>query len=182
MMKQLIAEKKYEFVKTLEIPPGSQTQYVYRFTLPDGEQVAMNFSMRLEEVNSWEEYLQESKEQIRRRNEKISKAIAAGSFRLLDVQPLTTHVCRDVDSDRKLSVQRIELSDGQEVASVRGEAAAKPEYQTSWQDHLQAIRHGERVLLDSQISKNYAYEITLPDGTTTIFTYGGSEPLRKPQG
>ena len=182
IMKQLIAEKKYEFIKTLEIPPGSQTQYVYRFALPDGDHIAMNFCMRLENVTSWEDYLHESKEQLRQRNEKISKAIAAGRFRLLDVEPITTHVCRDADSDEKLLAQRIELSDGKEIASLRGEAAVKPEYQTSWQDHLKAIRQGERVLLDLRITENYTYEITLPDGTTTILTFGGSEPLKTTQG
>ncbi len=182
VMKRLIAEKKYKFIETFEIPPDSQTQYAYRFTLPDGEHVNMNFSMRLEDVASWEEYLQKSKEQLRQRNEQISKAIAAGKFRLLDVEPLATHVCRDVDVSQKLLVQRIELPDGKEIALVRGETAAVPGYQTSWQDHLQAVRQGERVLLDLQVSENYTYEITLDDGSTTIFTYAGSEPLKKRHG
>ena len=44
VMKQLIAEKKYKFVTTMENPSSSQTEYVYRFTLPDGENLNMNFS------------------------------------------------------------------------------------------------------------------------------------------
>ena len=31
-MKQLIAQKKYKLIKTRELPPGSQKQYVYQFT------------------------------------------------------------------------------------------------------------------------------------------------------
>ena len=182
VMKQLIAEKKYKFIKTIEIPPGSPTEYSYRFTLPDGEHVGLNFSMSLENVASWEDYLQKRKEQMRQRHEKISKAMAAGKFRLLDVESLTTHVCKDVESNQTLLVLRIKLHDGKEIASVCGKAPDVRQYQTSWQDHLQAIRKGERVLLDLQITENYTYEITLNDGSTTIFTYGGSEPLKKPKG
>lgn len=182
MMKALIADKKYEFIKTFEIRPGSPKEYSYQFTFPNGEQMSMNFSMPLEDVTSWDDYLQKSKEQKRQRNEQISKAIAAGKFRLLDVEPLTTHVCLDVDTSQKLLVLRVKLPDGNEIAMIRGETADVRPYQTSWQDHLEAIRRGERVLFKLQIVKSYTYEITFQDGSTTTFNYGGSKPLKQPQG
>ncbi len=182
LMKQLIAEKKYKFIRTFEYPPGSETQYVYGFTFPAGDNLHMNFTMPLEDVTSWEDYLQKRKEQQRQRNEKISKAIAAGKFRLLDVEPLVIHVCTEADSEQKLLVQCIGLPDGKEIALVRGEAASVPVYQTSWQDHLQLVRQGERVLLGLQIVERYTYEITLDDGSTAIFNYNGNEPIKKPQG
>ena len=37
------------------------------------------------------------------------------------------------------------------------------------------------MLLDLQITENYTYEFTLSDGSKTIFTYGGGEPLKKPE-
>lgn len=180
-MKQLIAEKKYKLIKTFENSPG-RTQYVYQFSFADGEQSGLNFTMPLEDLTSWEDYLQKCKEEQRQRNEKISMAIAAGKFRLLDVEPLVIHVCTEADLEQKLLVQRIELPDGREIASVREETARVPVYQTSWQDHLQLVRRGERVLLDLQIVESYTYEITFDDGSTAIFKYGGNKPLKKPQG
>jgi hypothetical protein len=178
-MKQLIAQKKYKFIKTFEGASG-HTEYVYQFTYADGEQSAANFEMRLEDVASWEDILQKRKERQQMLNEKISKAIAAGRFRLLDVEPLVIHVCTQTGSEQKILVSRIGLR--KEIASVWPEAAKTPVYQTSWQDHLKSVQQGERVLLDLQIIGNYTYEITLDDGSTTIFKYGGNEPLKKPGG
>jgi hypothetical protein len=174
-MKQLIAQKKYKLIKTFEGPSGRK-QYVYRFTLADGTHHNMNFSIPLENVASWEDYCQKSTEQEKQRREKIFKAFAADRFRLLDVEPLSVHLCRDVDSNQKLLAQRIPLSDGKEIASVRPEAASAPRYKTSWEDHLQAIRQGKRVLLDLQITKHYTYEVTLDDGSTTTFQIGSDGP------
>lgn len=180
-MKQLIAEKKYTLVRTFEYPPGSETQYVYRFDLPDGDHMNMNFTLRLEEVGSWDDYLQKSKEQARNRNEQISAAIAAGRCRLLNIEPLVTHVCRDVKTGQRLMVLRIELPAGKEIASVRTEDIDKPGYQTSWQDHLDAVQQGNRELIELKAGNMYTYEITFDDGSTTVFQYGGDEPLKKPE-
>ena len=181
VVKKLIAAKEYKFIKAFEHSPGSQKEYLYRFTLPDGEQLNMNFSMRLEHLDSWEDYVNESKKQAAQRSTEISKAIAAGSFRLLDVKPITTHVCQDVGASQKLMVLRVELNDGKEVASILGDSV-NVQHQTSWQEHIESIRRGDRVLLDLKIVRAYTYEITLQNGTKTIFTYSGEGALKKPQG
>lgn len=67
-VKQLIGQKKYEFIKTYTGPSGEE-EYVYRFTLADGRQVAMNFSIPLENVASWDDYLQKISEQAKQRQE-----------------------------------------------------------------------------------------------------------------
>jgi Fe-S oxidoreductase len=67
-IKQLIAQKKYEFGGTFEGASG-QLQYWYRFTLSDGKKHGMNFSMPLDDVASWEDYLQKAREQVKQRQE-----------------------------------------------------------------------------------------------------------------
>ncbi len=180
-MKKLIGEKKYKLLRTFEDPSNGIEQYVYQFTFPDGEQTNMNFLLRLEEVDSWEDYQQKSDELARKRSEQISESIAAGRFRMLDARPLVTHKCVEVESGQKLRVLQINLPDGKQKAFVRGEKRDQQEYQTDWQDHLEAIRTGERTLDDIFIVKNYTYEITLQDGSTTIFSYGGDKRLEQPQ-
>ena len=170
-MKQLIAQKKYELVKTFE-QPGSVKQYVYRFTLADGSPHKLNFSIPLENVTSWEDYCQKSREHKRQRKEKIFKAFAADRFRLLDIDPISVHVCRDADSDKRYLVQRFRRPGGQDEALVRPEGTGVTEHKTSWEDHLEAIRQGKRVLVDLQITKGYTYEVTLDDGSTTTYSVG----------
>lgn len=178
-MKQLIAQKKYELVKTHEMPPGEK-QYVYRFSLADGTPHVLNFSIPLENVVSWDDYLQKTKEHRKQWGAKIYKAFAAGKFRLLAVEPMLIHVCREVDSSQKILVQRITLLDGKQIASVRRENANSPEYQTSWQDHLEAVRQGKRVLLEEQqTAKILTYEVTLEDGSTTQYQIGSVDPPEK---
>jgi len=177
-MKQLIGQKKYKFVNTFEMPRGRK-HYVYQFTFADGSKGGCGFSIPLEKVTSWDDYLQKSNKEQAQLNEKMRKAIVAGKFRAINVEPLLTHVCREVDSGQKVRVQRIALPDGKQIASFRREEAHSPEYETSWEEHLEEVRQGKRVLLDEQTFKNYTYELTLEDGSTTGFTCGGAQPLEK---
>ena len=177
-MKRLIAEGKYELVETSEVPSGGK-QYVYRFALADGEHFKMNFSIPLEGVASWEDYWQKAREQQKQRQEKIFKAFAAGRFRLLDAEPISVHVCRDVDSEQKVLVRRHRTPDGHDNALIRPEGVSAPDHITSWQDHLRAIRQGKRVLLDLQLSRFYTYEVTLDDGSTTTYQTVGDFPAEE---
>ena len=53
--------------------------------------------------------------------------------------------------------------------------------QTSWQDHLDAVRDGKWELLSEETIPSYQYEVVLDDGSKTIFNYGGGKPLEKPE-
>ena len=178
-MKKLIAEKDYEFVKTFKGTGGGK-QYVYQFELSDGRKERMNFSLPLENVSSWEDYHEKATQQRLEREKLIAESIKDGRLRLIDVDVMLVHVCRDVAGEEVL-VQRIALPDGRVIASARppkvteGATHAYPE--ATWMEHLQAIRDGKRELLDVQTTKSYSYEITLPDGSTTIFNYGGEGRL-----
>ena len=179
-MKQLIARKKYELVRTLE--KGGRKRYEYRFTFADGEHDTQTFSLPLKNVASWEDYWQKKEDREKQRQDKINRAISSGKFRLLDVEAISIHICRDADSDRKLRVQRLVGPDGKDEALVYPEVADVTKHENPWEkwpDHLQAVRQGKRVLLDLEILKSYTYEITLDDGSTTIFNYGGGRPLEK---
>ena len=48
--------------------------------------------------------------------------------------------------------------------------------------HLEAIRQGRRVLLDLSITTSMTYEISLDDGSKTIYEVGGDELIKKPKG
>jgi len=175
-MERLIAEKKYEFVKTCE--SGSGKCYVYKFTFSDGSHENNNFSMPLDKVASWDDYQRKDKEQTQKRREQINKALAAGRFRLINVEVICIHVCQDPATNQKSRVQRIS-KDKALVRPFDNEKQATTMPMTSWQDHLKAIRKGERILLSLETVSLYNYEVTLEDGSTTIFTYGGGDPLKK---
>ena len=184
-MKQLIAEKKYAFVSTFDA--DGQKQYVYSFTYADGKKSGMNFSMPLDNVASWDDYLQKQAATRRKiEQEQIYKAIAAGRFQLIDKGEYLIHICRDVESNQKYKVQRIGLTEGKEIALYRpfdteAESKATAMPRSSWEDHLQAIRDGRQQLLGKETIPHYKYEIVLEDGSKTIFSYGGGEPLKKPE-
>jgi hypothetical protein len=177
---KLIAEKKYTLVRTFD-PPGDERQYVYGFVLSNGKLATMNFSMPLENVASSADYGRKQKEQRQQRHEKINQAIAAGRFRLINQDVIQVHLCRDVDSKEKSQVRRDRLADGKEIACPQGDhgkvpAAAK---ETSWKEHLRAIREGKRELLSFRTTNIYTYEMIANDGTKLLFQYDGGEPLKK---
>ena len=177
-MDKLIKEKKYEFVRTFD-SRGDEKQYVYRFTYPDGHRVNMNFSMPLDKVTSCADYQKKQSLQREQRNERISQSLTSGRFRLLDLEVMQMHICRDVASGSTFKVQRIQRGDRSEIAFPRADFGAIPPsvQETSWKEHLQAIRDGKRQLLKLETVNSYTYEMTADDGTKDIFTYGGSEPL-----
>ena len=181
-MHKLIAEKKYKFIKVFEGTEGEK-QYVYQFSFSDGSSMNTNFSMPLNNVSSWDDYQRKVEEQRQQRHEKINQAIAAGRFRLLNVELMQLHLCRDVASKQKFKVQRIPLADGRELAFPRGDYGPIPPsvQETTWKEHLQAIREGKRELLSSETSNSYTYEMLADDGTKILFNYGGGEPLKKPE-
>lgn len=187
---KLIAQRKYKLLKTYE-DQTRRTQYVYRFVLADGNSVSRNFAVPLEQVESLEDYNKKSIDLERKRIEAVRQPIAEGRFRLIDVEPLLVHICQDKVSGLKIDVQKIELPDGREIAwateSLQSATApASAGYETAWKDHLKAISEGKRELLDVRIVRHYSYEVTLADGTKTVFVYGGDSPLdkttRKPTG
>ena len=175
-MKELIAQKKYKFVKTFDSLCGEK-QYVYRFDYSDGSHEGMNFSMPLENVASWDDY----RRKCDRQHDQIQAAVAAGRFRLVNMDVVCHQICRDVDSNETLDVQRIQHDDGKDVAYATVTTAKEPEFvqRTSWKDHLRAIREGKRELLDLTIRKYFSYEVTLDDGSKAMFGYGGDKPLKK---
>ena len=177
-MEKLIKEKKYEFVKTFDSRSGEK-QYVYRFTYPDGRRVNRNFSMSLDKVSSWADYQKKQELQREQRNERISQALTSGRFRLLNLEVMQVHICRDVASGSTFKVQRIQRPDQSEIALPRADFGTIPPsvQETSWKEHLQAIRDEERQLLKLETVNSYTYEMTADDGTKDIFNYGGSEPL-----
>jgi hypothetical protein len=183
-MKKLVAQKQYKFLRTFEGSEG-QKQYVYQFTLSDGSQHNMNFSMPLDNVASWDDYRRKEEEQQKKRRDNIGKAVAAGKFRLIDVDVIRVHVCRDAGSDQNIRVQRIPLPGGKEIALIspfdpEAEKRATTRPQTSWQEHLQAVREGKREILSFESTPKYTYEVVLEDGSKAIFNYGGGDPLKKP--
>ena len=189
-MKQLVAQKKYDFIKTFE-RMGSN-EYVYKFTFADGSHDNMNFSMPLDNVVSWEDYQKKEEQKQNQRQEQINKALAAGRFRLIDRDVILTHICRELATNQKYRIQRIPLPDPKDKALHREialyhpfDVGAEPKTttmpKTSWQDHLDAVRDGKWELLSEETIPSYQYEVVLDDGSKTLFQYGGGKPLEKPQ-
>ena len=189
-MDSLIAQKKYKLVGTSETPQG--TQRLYRFTFSDGSTKEWWFYLPLDGVKSLTEYSEKHNAYEDKRREAMRKAMLAGRYRLVNVELILSHRCLEVASGNMIRVQKIDLPDGTAGASAE-EVRTPPftpgateytftEYETTWQQHLDAIKAGRRKLLDSEVAKNYWYEMTLDDGSKTLMSVGGNEPLPdKPQ-
>ncbi len=102
------------------------------------------------------------------------------------------HICREVATNQKYRIQRIPLPDPKEKALYRQTALYRPfdagveqktttMPETSWQDHLDAVRDGKWELLSEETVPTYQYEVVLDDGSKTLFQFGGGKPLEKPQ-
>ncbi len=167
---QLIATKEYEFLSSFDEEGGMD--YIYRFTFSDGTKDNVGFSMSLDDVDSLEGYRKKEANLQRQRKEGIREAVLAGKYRLIEMEPEWTHICVEKDTGKKICVLCVTLYDDSRVALVSDEEHAV-QYRTSWQDHLDAIRSGEREAVDLNVSVRYLYEITLEDGSTTTFMYGG---------
>ena len=123
---------------------------------------------------------------------KSTRRIAAGRFRLIDSDVILTHICREVATNQKYRIQRIPLPDPKEKSlhheialyrpfDIGAEEKATTMPQTSWQDHLAAVRDGKWELLSEETIPSYQYEVVLDDGSKTLFNYGGGKPLEKPK-
>jgi hypothetical protein len=181
-IKGLVAQKKYKLLKTVEDRFTGGMQYVYRFTLSDGTEHNMNFSMPLDKVDSWNDYLRKQRDQTQYYREQVNRAIGAGNYRLIDQDILLMHICLDRASQKKIRVQRISLPNGDEIAlyhpyEIAAAEEAKTQPKSSWPDHLQAIRDGRLELLDAETIFCYTYELKCEDGTTRIFHHGGEKLL-----
>jgi hypothetical protein len=179
-LSKLIAEKKYTFLRTFD--GDGEKQWVYSLKLPIGSNMSMNFSMPLDNVTSWEDYEKKRTEQRQQRHEKINEAIAAGRFRLVNVEVLQFHLCRDVQSNTEFKVKRDTGPDGKPMAMpLPTNSPLPPSVKTTgWQDYLKAVRSGKVQLLGLEVINSYTYEMTANDGTKLIFNYGGKEPLKMP--
>ena len=137
--------------------------------------------MPLDKVTSWADYEKKQKLQREQRNERISQALTSGRFRLLNLDVMQIHICCDVASGSTFKVQRIQRPDQSEIALPRADFGVIPPSvrETSWKEHLQAIRDGKRQLLKLETLNDYTYEMTADDGTKDIFTYGGDDRWKR---
>jgi hypothetical protein len=183
-MKELVAQKRYKLLKTFEDASTGGTEHVYQFTFSDGTQDKMNFSMPLDNVASWDDYQRKKQEQTQHYRDQVNMAIAAGRYRLINQDITLLHICIDRESHKKVRVQRISMPKGEEIALYRpydlteeNQTTTVP--QSTWREHLQAIREGKLELLDVETMPDYTYEVIFEDGTKQIFWYGGGEPLKR---
>ncbi|MCC7407905.1 MAG: hypothetical protein IT442_07525 [Phycisphaeraceae bacterium] len=162
-MDQAIDQGHFKLEKTVNGPVGG-TAYVYRVTLPDGSTKVIGsgtYYDPAERGTMLERTLQFTK--------RVHEAFSAGRFRLINAEPIVTHVCRDLQSGKEWSVQRFEDAQHQQFAMfypmpLDGRTVAG--WRTSWQEHLDAIASGRRELLDCQtIPLLYIYEVVLDDDT-----------------
>ncbi|HLE01785.1 MAG TPA: class I SAM-dependent methyltransferase [Bdellovibrionota bacterium] len=102
----MIAEKRYHFVKTFETADFTK-QYIYSFDLANGEKWKFNFSIPLDGVSSWEDYLSKSKNAESDRRAQIGEAVSKGRFRLLNVDVMIVQHCKIVQTGELIRAQKI---------------------------------------------------------------------------
>jgi len=187
---KLISRKEYKLISTSQMPAG--TLYRYSFVFSDGVTKEKRFLLPLEGFKSLADYNQKYKEYESKRREAMQKALTAGRYRLVDIKTLLVHMCVDVATGKKISVEKVTLLDGSEIA-IASEVKERTHfpstsewseweethYETTWQEHLDSIMAGRRKLLDAEVINSFWYEMTLEDGSKTIYSYGGGPPLEK---
>ncbi len=86
------------------------------------------------------------------------------------------HICREFATNQKYRIQRIALPDREEKALYRQIALDLPfdvgaeektttMPQTSWQDHLDAVRDGKWERSSEETIPSYQYEVVLDGGS-----------------
>ena len=96
---KLIAKKKYKLLRTFD-SGTARSNGSTASSSPTSTVLTTNFSMPLDNVTSWADYERKQEQQRQQRHEKINQAIAAGRFRLLNVETLQSQLCRDPQSSR----------------------------------------------------------------------------------
>ena len=157
---------------------GGGRLYKYLFTYSDGSQGPKEFSIPLDNVSSWDDFLQKRQAEEDDRYEKINRAIVAHRYRLKHVETHYSFICQDAGLTEKYRVTFVPGRKGKHRASITP-LEPKAEEQdivtpntTSWQEHLQAVRDKKRKVLSEETRKTYYYEMTLEDGSKTLFPYG----------
>ncbi|MCE5302133.1 MAG: hypothetical protein LLF97_03370 [Planctomycetaceae bacterium] len=179
-IRQLVAQKKYKFVRTIHHPQGNESN-VYYFYLSNGDRLKWKMPPpRLEEVASLDEYDRKAKQCSQQRAKEIEKAIANGKGRLINILVTEIQQCRDPATGQTFDVRRVVPQCPEEGARDFAyvypggmksfERPGNHVYTTtSWQDHLNAIRSGKRELLGVRLQKLGVYETTRDEGSQLIF-------------
>jgi hypothetical protein len=178
-MKELIAQRKgYRLLKVYGEEKEGGKLYKYRFTFSDGTQAFREFTIPLENVSSWDDFLQKRQAEEDERHEQISRAIVARRYRLKHTETRYSFICQDADATEKYRVSFIPGPKGKHKASITP-LEPKVEAQevttldtTSWQEHLQVVREKKRKVLSQETKKIYYYEMFLEDGSKTWFHCG----------
>jgi hypothetical protein len=174
-MKELIAQKKgYKLIKAYGQEKTGGKLYKYRFTFADGSQEIKEFGIPLNNVESWDDFLQKRQEEEDNRHEQINQAIEAGKFKLKHVETRYTFTCRDAGSEEKYRVRFLPLSKGKQYALITpldpdDKKSKISQSHTTWLEHLQAVRKKDREVLSEDIKKTYYYEMVLKYGSKTYF-------------
>ena len=104
-MKELIAQKKgYTLLREYGQEKHGGKLYKYRFTFADGSQEIKEFTIPLENVASWGDFLRKRQEEEDQRHQQIYRAIVAGRYRLKHVEVRYSFICRDAGSNQKCRV------------------------------------------------------------------------------
>jgi hypothetical protein len=177
--KELIAQHRgYRLLKVYGEEKGGGRLYKYLFTYSDGKRGPKEFSIPLENVSSWDDFLQKRQAEEDDRHEKINRAIVAGRYLLKHTETRYSFICQDADPTEKYRVSFIPGPKGKHKASITPlEPTAEAQEvttlnTTSWQEHLQAVREKKRKVLSQETKKIYYYKMFLEDGSKTLFPYG----------
>ena len=147
-----------------------------------------SFYLPLEGCKSLNDYNQKYAEYEARRQEAIQKTLAKGHYRLVNIELRADYECVDVATGKTLFVSQVKRPDGVPMAMAHvaepgvrlpGGGMAGDAVRDNLARHLEAIKAGRRKLVDAMVTKLYFYEMTLDDGSKTIFVSGGDMPLEK---
>jgi hypothetical protein len=117
--KELIAQRKgYRLLKAYGEEKQGGRLYKYMFTYSDGTHGFKEFTIPLENVVSWDDFLQKRQAEEDERHEAINRAIVARRYQLKHTETHYWFICQDADSTEKYRVSFIPGPKGKHKASI----------------------------------------------------------------
>lgn len=168
--------KKYRLVREEDTPDGRH-RYYYMLTLADGTEVPASGTVRLEETNGWDEWQKKQHELAVQESQQFQQAIGEGKARIVADDLYVKYVCKDAASGRTVEVMKFAGADGKAVAMI-SEPGADMSQHTSWQEHLDALSEGRRVLVQVVATPGFTYEYQNAEGKTVRHSCGGMPQVR----
>ena len=163
-LKSAVDQKKFRFLRTDK--RIGEEMFIYALTLPDGTETHFNTSVRLEDVNGWDDLQSKEKARTVQQMQALMLAVSQGKARITADRMFVYHVCKETKTGRAIEVLKTEVAGRPAMATIFESPLGKsPASQSStWQEHLDTLASGEREFIEIKAIPQFTYTFKAVDG------------------